>query len=196
MLPLQPNHLTAVLFKLSVRMYIESILIICARISFVERPHYLSYASSTPFRKGSGHVRTEKMLLDKTTAVTLPPQMLRLVYGAPYRNQFLPHVALKHAFSTVGEFLDHYREVLMLFSSENYRVPCSPKFHEMLPYNSRTVIYFPKTSLWKVVVLRALQIDSDWATCRSYRYPKSIQMGDFLFIFFTCTIIQRVYVDH
>jgi hypothetical protein len=48
-------------------------------------------------------------------------KMLGSVSGGPYRNEFFPpHVAPKHAFSSVGEFLDHYREMLMLFCTELY----------------------------------------------------------------------------
>lgn len=41
------------------------------------------------------------------------------VTGGPYRNQFFPEqVAPTHAFSNVGEFLDAYRDILMLFCTE------------------------------------------------------------------------------
>jgi hypothetical protein len=43
------------------------------------------------------------------------------VSGGPYRNQFYPsYVTPKHAFSSVGEFIHHYREALMLFCTEQY----------------------------------------------------------------------------
>ena len=49
------------------------------------------------------------------------PKMLGSVSGGPYRNEFFPpHVAPKHAFSSVGEFLNHYRQMLMLFCTEQY----------------------------------------------------------------------------
>ena len=49
------------------------------------------------------------------------PKMLGSVSGRPYRNEFFPsHVAPKHAFSSVGEFLDHYRQMLMLYCTEQY----------------------------------------------------------------------------
>ena len=48
-------------------------------------------------------------------------KMLGSVTGGPYRNElFPPYVALKHTFLSVGEFLDHYHSMLMLFCMEQY----------------------------------------------------------------------------
>jgi thiamine kinase-like enzyme len=43
------------------------------------------------------------------------------VTGGPYRNFFFPgYAAPKYAFSSVGEFIDHYRDMLMLFCTQEF----------------------------------------------------------------------------
>ena len=68
-----------------------------------------------------GHVASQlKSILAQLHSVE-SPKVLGSASGGPYRNEFfLPHVAPKHAFSSVGEFLDHYREMLMLFCTEQH----------------------------------------------------------------------------
>ena len=61
-------------------------------------------------------------------------------------------VAQKHAFSSVGEFLDHYREMLMLFYTEQY----TESLLSRIPRNAAMVTYFPRISWWKGLTLRVL----------------------------------------
>ena len=74
-----------------------------------------------------GHIASQlKFILVQLRSVK-SSKMLGSVSGGPYRNEFFPsHVAPKHAFSSVGEFLDHYRKMLMLFCTEKYRVSALP----------------------------------------------------------------------
>ena len=67
-----------------------------------------------------GHIASQlKSILAQLHSIE--SKMLGSVSGGPYRNEFFPpHVAPKHAFSSVGEFIDHYREMLMLFCTEQY----------------------------------------------------------------------------
>lgn len=67
------------------------------------------------------HIASQlKSILTQLRSVKVP-KMLGSVSGGPYRNEFFPpYVAPKHAFSSVGEFLDHYRQMLMLFCTEQY----------------------------------------------------------------------------
>jgi len=52
---------------------------------------------------------------------SVKPKTLGSVTGGPYRNWFFPgYVAPKHAFTSITEFNDHYRWLLMLISGEEY----------------------------------------------------------------------------
>lgn len=68
-----------------------------------------------------GHIASQlKSILAQLRSVKLL-KMLGSVSRGPYRNECFPlHVAPKRALSSVGEFLDHYRQMLMLFCTEQY----------------------------------------------------------------------------
>jgi hypothetical protein len=52
---------------------------------------------------------------------TVRPKTLGSVTGGPYRNFFFPsHLGPKHPFKSAGEFIDQYRQILMLFCTEEF----------------------------------------------------------------------------
>ena len=89
-------------------------------------------------------------------------KMLGSVSGGPYRNEFFPpHVAPKHAFSSVGEFLDHYRQMLMLFCTEQY----TESLLSRIPRNA-AIKFTHGDLLPKNIIVEGSRITGivDWAT--------------------------------
>ncbi|KAF8189410.1 kinase-like domain-containing protein [Pholiota molesta] len=92
-----------------------------------------------------GHVAEQLKVILKCMA-SIKANSLGSVSGGPYRNFFFPtYTSPKYAFSTTGEFIDHYRQTLLLYSGEAYtetflsQFPCNAAIRfthgDLLPKN-------------------------------------------------------------
>ena len=89
-------------------------------------------------------------------------KMLGSVSGGPYRNEFFPsHLSPKHAFSSTGELLDHFREMLMLFCTEQY----TESLLSRIPRNA-AIQFAHGDILPKNIIVEGSRITGiiDWAT--------------------------------
>ena len=62
-----------------------------------------------------------KDIVGRLRKIRPPKPWLGSVTGGPYRNNLMFSLrSPKHAFSTCGEFVDYYRDILMLFCTESF----------------------------------------------------------------------------
>lgn len=101
-----------------------------------------------------------KVILNRMASIKA--NSLGSVSGGPYRNFFFPeYTSPKYAFSTTGEFIDHYRQTLLLYSGEEY----TETFLSQFPRNA--AIHFTHGDLLpKNIVVHGSTITGiiDWYT--------------------------------
>ncbi|KAF7763833.1 hypothetical protein Agabi119p4_8370 [Agaricus bisporus var. burnettii] len=101
-----------------------------------------------------------------STMSKLTSKSLGSVTGGPYRNFFYPsHLSPKYPFSSVGEFIDSYRQILLLFCTESF----TESLLSQLPRND-TVQFTHGDLLPKNILVNGSEITAivDWATAGFY----------------------------
>ncbi|KAF8069180.1 kinase-like domain-containing protein [Lyophyllum atratum] len=108
---------------------------------------------------------------------TIRPKTLGSVTGGPYRNFFFPdYVAPKHAFTTIGEFNDHIRWMLMLFCTEQFTESVLCRFPRNAAIRFAHADLLPKNIMVDGSTITGV---IDWATAGFYpEYWEYARMHD------------------